>query len=177
MTDTVAKVVSAHPSVRVARSGIEGEGLFATAGLAAGTRVLRLGGRLVSTEELAALIAAADADPDAPYVDTTTVDEDVHLVLPPRSIAHYANHSCDPNLWHDGAYDVVARRDIAAGEELTVDYATSAGAPGLHLACACGAGCCRGEVTSDDWRLTELQDRYRGHWVPALEHRIAHCGL
>jgi SET domain-containing protein len=166
-------VVSAHPSVHVARSGIEGEGLFATSALAAGTLVLRLAGRLVSTDELDALIAAADADPDAPYVDTTTVDEDVHLVLPPRSIAHYANHSCGPNLWHDGPYDVVARRDIAAGEELTVDYATSAGAPGLRMTCACGASSCRGEVTSDDWRIPELQARYAGHWVPALARRIA----
>jgi SET domain-containing protein len=165
--------VWAHPSVAVGPSGIEGSGLFATADLTAGTVVLRLGGRLVSTVELDALIAAADADPGAAYVDSTTVDEDVHLVLPSRSTAHFANHSCDPNQWHDGPFEVVARRDIAAGEELTVDYATSAGAPGLRMVCACGAAACRGSVTSDDWRIPELQERYAGHWVPALAHRIA----
>jgi SET domain-containing protein len=163
--------VWAHPTVVVGRSGIEGSGLFATADLAAGTVVLRLGGRLVSTPELDALIAAADA-----YVDSTTVDEDVHLVMPTGSVAHFANHRCNPNLWHDGPYEVVARRDIAAGEELTVDYATSAGAAGLRMVCACGADACRGEVTSDDWRIPELQERYRAHWVPALERRIRQLG-
>jgi hypothetical protein len=133
---------------------------------------LRLGGRLVSTAELDALIATANADPDAPYVDTTTVDEGTHLVMPPRTVAHFANHSCDPNLWHDGAFEVVARRDIATGEELTVDYATSAGAAGLAMRCKCGTGSCRGEVTSDDWRIPLLQERYAGHWVPALAARI-----
>ena len=33
------------------------------------------------------------------------------------------NHACDPNTWLDGL-DLVARRDIRPGEELTVDYAT-----------------------------------------------------
>ena len=163
--------VWAHPKVAVGRSSIEGSGLFATAALTAGTVVLRLGGRLVSTAELDALIAAADV-----YVDSTTVHEDVHLVLPAGSVAHFANHSCDPNLWHDGAFDVVARRDITTGDELTVDYATSAGAAGLQMGCACGTGACRGEITSDDWRIAALQERYEGHWVPALERRISSAG-
>ena len=29
-----------------------------------------------------------------------------------------------------------------------------------------------GEVTSADWRQVELQERYRGHWMPALQERI-----
>eukprot|EP00897_Mesotaenium_endlicherianum_P002602 jgi/Mesen1/236/ME1142233C07542 len=33
------------------------------------------------------------------------------------------NHSCDPSVWLDGL-NMVARRDIARGEELTIDYAT-----------------------------------------------------
>ena len=36
------------------------------------------------------------------------------------------NHACDPNTWLDGL-DLVARRHVAAGEELTVDYATFSG--------------------------------------------------
>jgi SET domain-containing protein len=158
--------------VEVGASGIEGDGLFARADLAANTPVLRLGGRLVTTEELDALITAADADPDAPYVDTFTVYEDAHVVLPPGTRAHYANHSCDPNLWYSDAYTIVTRRDITADEELTIDYATISGAPGFTMPCTCGAPECRGAVTSDDWRIIDLQARYRGHWSPALEARI-----
>jgi len=164
--------VWAHPDVEVRTSTIEGHGLFACAPIAAGTVVLRLDGRLVSTAELDALFAT----PHEEYIDTITVDEDVHLVLPPGTIAHHANHSCDPNLWHEGPYEIVARRDIAAGAELTVDYATNSGAPGFVMACRCGAASCRGEITSDDWRLPELQARYRGHWVPALAERIRQQG-
>jgi hypothetical protein len=159
--------------VRVGRSAIEGDGLFATADLPAGTPVARLGGRLVTTAELARLIATADADPAEPYVDSVTVAEDAHLVLPPGTMVHAGNHACDPNLWLDGPDTLVTRRPVAAGEELTVDYATLSGAGGLELTCRCGGPACRGRVTGDDWRRPDLQARYRGHWVPALADRIA----
>ncbi|WP_432987337.1 SET domain-containing protein-lysine N-methyltransferase [Dactylosporangium sp. CA-233914] len=43
------------------------------------------------------------------------------------------NHGCDPSLWWSGPYTLVARRDIAAGEELTNDYATSTADPGFRM--------------------------------------------
>jgi hypothetical protein len=168
--------VWANPAVIVRRSGIEGDGLFTTADLAEGDLVLRLGGRLVTTSELEALIAEADADDDAPYVDSVTVFEEAHLVMPGSTTAHFVNHSCDPNLWHDGAYEVRARRSIPAGEELTIDYGTNSGAPGFEMRCACGAPGCRARITSDDWSNPELQRRYRGHWAPALSRRIESYG-
>jgi SET domain-containing protein len=158
--------------VVVGPSSISGSGLFASADIDEGTVVLRLGGRLVSTAALADLIAAADADPDAPYVDAITVDEDRHLVLPPSTVAHFANHSCDPSLWHVGPYELATRRDVSAGGELTVDYGTSSGAEGFVMPCRCGSRICRERVTSDDWRRPELRVRYAGHWTPALQRRI-----
>ena len=160
------------PRVVVAASRVEGRGLFAAEDIPSGTIVIRLGGRLVSSAELRDLIAQADADPAAPYVDTITVDDDAHLVLPPGTVAHFGNHSCDPTLWHVGPFDVAARRDVRRGEELTTDYGTTSGAAGFAMACRCGAPSCRGEVTSEDWRLPELQRRYAGHWAPALRSRI-----
>ena len=154
-------------------SQIAQEGLFAIADIPEGAILIRYRGRMVSSAELTALIAAAEADPSTEYVDTITVSEDRHLVMPPNTQVHYANHSCDPNLWHVGPYAVAARRDIRPGEELTIDYATHSGAAGFEMDCTCGSELCRGRVTSDDWRLPELQERYRGHWVPALEDRIA----
>lgn len=131
-----------------------------------------LGGRLVSTAELEVLIAEADADPEAPFVDTITIYRDQHLVLPPRTPAHFANHSCDPTLWHTGPYTVATRRDVVAGEEATIDYGTQSGAAGFRMTCSCSTSSCRGVVTSDDWQDDELQRRYEGHWVPALQARI-----
>ena len=158
--------------VVVGPSRIEGRGLFASSDIEQGTVVLRLGGRLVSTAQLARLIEAADRDPDAPYVDTLTIYENAHLVLPLATIAHFGNHSCDPTLWPVGDYEMATRRDVREGEELTIDYGTISGAAGFTMDCRCGAAACRGRVTSEDWRLPDLQARYEGHWVPALQQRI-----
>ncbi|CAN5296515.1 SET domain-containing protein-lysine N-methyltransferase [soil metagenome] len=161
-----------HPSVEVGRSAIEGKGLFATHNLAMATIVVRLGGRLVPSAELVELLARADAEPDGPYVDTITIYEDAHLVLPPGTVIHYANHSCDPNLCHAGPYELAARRPIRPGEELTVDYGTNSGADGFEMTCRCGSAACRGTITSEDWRRPDLQARYGDHWTPALRSRM-----
>jgi GNAT superfamily N-acetyltransferase len=158
--------------VAVRASPIEGKGLFATQDIPAGTVVVRLGGRLVSSAELDRLIRHANADPDAPYVDSTTLYEDCHLILPPGTDVHYGNHSCDPNTWPIGPYEIAARRDIPAGEEVTLDYGTTSGAGGFSMDCRCGSALCRGQITSEDWRRPELQARYGDHWVPALQERI-----
>ena len=157
-----------HPDVEVRRSPIEGHGLFAGAAIPAGTVVSRIGGRLVSGEELRRLIT----DPDQSYVDTIIVGPDTHLVLPPRRDNGYGNHGCDPNLWWVGPYELAARRDLAPGEELTNDYATSTGDPAFVMPCDCRAALCRGTVTGDDWQRADLQARYGTHWVPELLVRI-----
>ena len=152
-------------------SPIEGRGLFFTEDVPAGTLVIRMGGRLVSSAELDALIAENLAGL-APYVDAITVDDDAHLVLPPGTIVHFGNHSCDPTLWHAGPYELATRRDVGAGDEATMDYGTNSGAEGFEMDCNCGSVDCRGLVTSRDWERSELQERYEGHWVPALQHLI-----
>src|SRR5438477_12500871 len=139
--------------ITVAPSTIAGQGLFAAADIEPETVVIRLGGRLVTTDELDRLIAAANADPSSPYVDSVTVAEGAHLVLPPGTVAHFGNHSCDPNLWPVGPYELATRRPVRAGEELTVDYGTLSGAPGFVMACSCGSPQCRGQITSENWRL------------------------
>lgn len=160
-------------------SSIDGRGLFAGRDLDAGTVVLRLGGRLVTTAELGALLspdaAADDGDGGggSAFVDTVTIAADRHLVLPPGSPAHHGNHSCDPTTWFVGPYELATRRPVAAGDELTLDYGTCSGLPGFEMACRCGTPVCRGRVTSEDWRRSDLRQRYGRHWTPALWDRIA----
>ena len=129
----------------------------------------RLGGRVVSTEELRDLLARASSDTSdasgASYVDTIAIGPDHHLVLAPDTPNGKGNHSCDPNLWWSEPYVLQARRDITADEELTTDYATSTRSPDFVMACSCGSTLCRATVTGDDWRLPELQLRYGDHWT------------
>ena len=157
------------PRVEIRTSPIEGRGLFAVAPIGRDEVAVRVGGRIVDTAELDRLIAATEVDPTLPYVDTMTVHDDEHLVLPSGSPAHFGNHSCDPTLWFGGPYELVARRDLEPGDELTLDYGTISGAPGFTMPCRCGSALCRGVVTSEDWRRPELRARYRGRWVPALD--------
>ncbi len=153
----------AHPHLVVRESSIAGMGLFATAPIAAGEVVSVLAGRKVSTAELTELLKH-------PPVDTITLEEDLHLVLPndPRPVIAYGNHSCDPNTWWTDAVTLVARRDFAPGDELTSDYGTSTGVPDWQMNCSCSSPLCRGVITGADWERMELQERYGDHWIPEL---------
>jgi hypothetical protein len=62
------------------------------------------------------------------------------------------NHSCEPNLGMGGNVLLVAMREIAAGEELTTDYALFLADPGFAMQCRCGTAACRGVVRGTDWR-------------------------
>ena len=86
------------------------------------------------------------------------------------------NHSCNPNAGFRGQIDLVALRNIAPGEEVTFDYATCLTADFGDMDCLCGTANCRGRVTGEDWKLPELQARYRGHFQPYIEEKIARLG-
>lgn len=61
------------------------------------------------------------------------------------------NHSCDPSAWIKGI-EIRARRALAAGEEVTVDYATLYDDVLPDFECNCGTEYCRGTVRGSDWR-------------------------
>lgn len=63
---------------------------------------------------------------------------------------------------------------FAAGEELTIDYALFEGdeEDAKPWDCRCGSPRCRRRITARDWRLTELQERYRDHFSPFINRRI-----
>jgi hypothetical protein len=159
-----------HPSVEVRPSPIAGRGLFATADLPAGTSVSRLGGRLVDTGELRRAIAESEAG-RAPYVDSIVVGPDEHLLVAPGE-NRFGNHSCDPNLGWADEYTLMTMVDVAAGQELVSDYATSTADPDYVLRCHCPSYRCRQMVAGDDWRIPQLQERYRGWWVPYVQSLV-----
>ena len=71
------------------------------------------------------------------------------------------NHSCDPNAWVDGL-NLTARRQISAGEQITMDYATFCNESLEEFACACGSPDCRGVVRGTDYRKAAIA-RYGDH--------------
>ncbi|HEX4223155.1 MAG TPA: SET domain-containing protein-lysine N-methyltransferase [Pseudonocardiaceae bacterium] len=159
-----------HPAVRVQYSPISGRGLFTGEPIPAGAVVATLAGRLVDGAELSRLLI--EASQEHRYLDTISIEDDLHLILPPTAPIHYGNHSCDPTLWHTDAYTLAARHDLEPDTELTVDYATQTAEPDFRMPCNCGAANCRGVVTGTDWRLPGWALRYRGHVVPAVAAKL-----
>ena len=151
-----------HADVR--SSPIEGQGLFAAVSIAKDDVVMRLGGQIIDDRALAMLTS--------PY-SSIVLDDDLNLLIDPTHPVRYGNHSCDPNLWHLDTMTVVARRDIGAGEELTIDYATHTVSEAWSMPCTCGSALCRGLVTGGDWRIGRLQRAYGDHWSAPLLRRIA----
>lgn len=125
----------------------------------------------MTTAELRRLIGEASSSNE--YVDTFAVGDDLHLVLPPHSIAHHGNHSCDPTMWPVSASELATRRVIEPGEELTIDYGLISDDEEFRMNCACRTAQCRGIVTGTDWKRADLQHRFEGHWPPGLQRRIA----
>ena len=70
------------------------------------------------------------------------------------------NHSCAPNTIYRGL-DVVALRDIAAGEELTLDYADFCNDTAAAFDCRCDAATCRGRVNAPAGNSVTARERAR----------------
>lgn len=82
------------------------------------------------------------------------------------------NHSCMPNCGMRNATQLIATREIAVGEELTYDYATSDTSDYDEFECACGSDRCRRQITGDDWKLPALQLRYQNMFSPYVQRKI-----
>jgi len=142
-----------------------GNSIFAREFLKKGELLAVFGGAVYQWEAFTAL-------PDRKRSLSIQVEE--HLFLVPDRIGEgdYVNHSCNPNAGLSGQIALVAMRDIQPGEEVCFDYAMSDTMPYDEFDCECGAANCRGRVTGNDWRISELQKRYTGHFTPYVQRRI-----
>jgi len=135
--------------VEVRESPIEGLGVFALREFARGERL-----RLVHlvrevTEEAPLREEAGERIEHCAYRDGKVV----LWGYPDRHV----NHSCDPNAYEQvdgGASFIVARRAIAAGEEITFDYNVNLSG-GSSWPCHCGAARCPGETIGDFFLLPD----------------------
>jgi hypothetical protein len=106
--------------------------------------------------------------------------EERFILTSPHAIPEdtdYFNHSCDPNSGFKGQIFLVALRDIKAGEEITFDYgmtvSESVGSDMVFtMDCMCGSPHCRKKITEQDWKLPELQVRYKGYFSQYIQDKI-----
>ncbi|MCX6143115.1 MAG: SET domain-containing protein-lysine N-methyltransferase [Ignavibacteriales bacterium] len=159
---------SAERSVDVKASGIEGLGIFALRSFQTGERIRRINVIREITPESPLRTELGERADHCDYPDGKVV----LIGFPDRHV----NHSCDPNayqMYEGGASFLVARRAIAPGEEITVDYNINITA-GTAWPCNCGATRCRGLVEGDFFLLPkERQSEYRpllADWFVCRNH-------
>lgn len=141
-------------------------GIYTTSPIPAGALLLLFSGDIIDEVKL-------ETVPESHRRFAIQVEEGLYLVtLGEPEISDFLNHSCEPSAGMSGQIGVVALRDLAAGEEVCIDYAMCDGTAYDEFTCGCGAAGCRGRVTGKDWRLPELQARYAGYFSPYLQRRI-----
>ena len=128
-------------------NSIAGYGIVSTRPIAAGEIVFRgeeRALRVVTRRHVEANWSAADRELFRHYA--VPVSEQIYAIWDedPNSWAPQ-NHSCEANTHYNGL-NVLARRDIGAGEELTLDYHELLDGESESFDCRCGARSCRGRV-------------------------------
>lgn len=155
------------PSAEIRQLPIVGEGLYAKKLIKKGDLVEVWGGTYVGFEK------AKKAKNEGKLV--MQWDDNLYSVeVRGERSGYFVNHSCDPNLWMEGTYALIAMKDIREGEELTADYAIWEADESWvsKWECNCGSSLCRKRITGKDWRKSELQWRYKGHFSPIINKRI-----
>ena len=138
MTEPAARPAYQKYAVAVRASAIDGQGVFAAEPIAGRRKIGEIRGEAISVAE-----ARIRATRHERVMIVELSDERALDFRRSTDPMRYTNHSCRPNARLDirqGRVEFYALRDIAPGEEITVNYG-----PTHHegtLACRCGmAGC------------------------------------
>lgn len=145
----------------IRESARHGRGVFATAPIAAGEAILAFRGPLRHRSQL---------DPHDYHLQIG----DEHYLGPSGLADDYVNHSCDANAGFGAGLVLVARRDIAAGEEITWDYSTAINEEDFGgFPCRCGTPACRRVVRSFCHLPAPLQHALEPWLLPYLKRYLA----
>lgn len=139
--------------IEVRESEIHGRGVFATKPISAGTYIIEYLGERISDAEAERRDLAMDSGNHTFYFYVSpncTIDGGVN-----GNDSRFLNHSCDGNCKSEKTENrvfIVAKKHIAVGEELTIDYNLYTDEEGERSAleekyrCFCGSNICRGTM-------------------------------
>ena len=141
------------PPIEVRESPLHGLGVFATARIARGRRIVEYRGERISHAEADRRYDHKEPGDNHTFLFTV----DAHTVIDAGvdgNEARFVNHSCEPNcesVIEAGRVFIDAIRIIVPGEELTYDYQIQRAAddpPDIDqvFACRCGRQRCRGTM-------------------------------
>jgi uncharacterized protein len=133
-------------SLMIRSSSLHGAGVYTSAPIAKGTRILEYSGPRITAKQADGLYA----DGDVTYLFGMDGGK---TIIDGFGMAAFVNHSCDPNCETDQIDRriwIIALRDIAGGEELTYDYNIYDSEPGDPASCYFGAQTCRGTMLCEE---------------------------
>ena len=106
-------------NIRVKKSAIEGEGVFASQNFKKGETICKMRGEKVTCEELKSRYEKVKEK----ICNPLQINEKTYLDLGEPYV--YVNHSCTPNCGIRKTAELFALTNINIGEELTYDYSTT----------------------------------------------------
>ncbi len=156
-----------YKDIEIRSSLIHGKGMFAKKDIPEDTIIFKWGGTFVSKSELPT---------DKEKYIILQIDDNLYSIElrdSPEDDTYFINHSCNPNVWMNDRTTFVTSRNVKKGEELTVDYALFVSEDYVSKwTCKCGAKECRKKITGLDYKIPELQRKYKGHFSPVVQKKI-----
>jgi hypothetical protein len=153
-----------NPDLEVRETGKKEKGIFTKKDFKKGELLTIFGGYILSIEE---------------EIKDTGIQISENFVLtsfPYKESTDFFNHSCNPNSGIKGQNFLVSIRKIKKNEEVCFDYATclySSNKEDFYsFECNCGCKECRRVVTSNDWKMEKLQEKYDGFFQWFLQEKI-----
>jgi SET domain-containing protein len=159
------------PKVVAKNSALDGKGLFAIQHISKDELLIDFSsgpGKFISLKE-------SDELYDRGYDYMIQVDDDLFFAAmndDELEVEDFINHSCGPNCGIRGSLQIIATRDIVAGEEITFDYAMTESSD-YSMPCKCGKENCRRIITGNDWKNEKLQQKYAGYFSEYLNKKIS----
>lgn len=161
-----------NPKLEVRETQKYGKGVFAKKDIKKSEILTIFGGYIKNNKEEAGLKSSVSDE-------GVQISEDFSLgVLKPEELedASFLNHSCSPNAGFAGQIFLVAMRNIKKGEQVAFDYAMvlskTKGVKFYKMKCSCGSKSCRGYIADNDWKIPELQKKYKRYFQFYLQEKI-----
>jgi hypothetical protein len=129
--------------LEIRSSPIEGRGCFTTRAIKSGQKILEYTGKRLRVQEANLLYHNRRSTYLFGLADRNTVIDGIGM-------GSLVNHSCRPNcrvVEEQARLFFITRRNIAAGEELTIDYKLG-NSNENEMPCHCGSANCRGTMYS-----------------------------
>ncbi len=131
-----------------------GEGLFASENIKRGEVVADFSGGKVYKAKKASDLPKEVTDYAIQFGENEWIDT-------PEE-GRFLNHSCEPNGGIKGKFQIIAMRDIKAGEELTFDYEMTEDSD-WQMQCKCGSRLCRKIIGAYRNMPESTKQKYRGY--------------